>query len=113
MFIVFVVGIAGTHRISVMVVKKIRVKQQIAVIGKLIGVIVRETIIRVHLVIGHLMLCSEAGVFAVKVVAALGKSLVTLGVDADAIEVIAIIKTVFGVKIHLSAETGFLQCLEA
>ena len=59
--------------------------------------------------VSHLLLQSEAGVFAVEVVAAFGKSLVTLGVDADAVQVVAFIQTMLRVEVHLSAKAGFLQ----
>ena len=85
MFVVFVIGIAGTYRIGVMVVEEIGVEQQVAIIGKLVGVVVGEAVIGVHLVVGHLVLHSEAGVFAIEVVATLGKSLVAFGIDADAV----------------------------
>ena len=113
MFIVLVVSITGAHRIGMMVVEKIRVKQQVAIIRDLVGVIVGEAVIGVYLVVSHLMLCSETGVFAVEMVATFGESLVTFSIDTDAIQVVAIIEAVLWVEIHLTAETGFLQGLDA
>ena len=75
----------------------------------MVGVVIGEAVIGVHLVVGHLLLQSDAGVFTVEVVAAFGEGLVTPGVDADTVQIVAFIKTVFWVKIHLSAETGFFQ----
>ena len=75
--------------------------------------ILNQTIVGVHLVISHLMLRAETGVFAIEVVATFGKSLITLGVNADAIQIVAFVKAMLRIEVHLSAESGFLQSLDA
>ena len=112
-FIVLVEGVTGSYRIRMMVVDDVRIKQQVAIIGKLVGIIVGEAVIGVYLVVGHLMLRSKAGVFAVEVVTTFGKSLVTFSVDTDTVQIIAFIETMFRVKIHLSAETVLFQRFNA
>ena len=95
-----------------MVIEEIGVEQQVTIIGQLVGVVVGETVIGVHLVVRHLMLHSEAGVFPVEVIAAFGESLVAFSIDANAVQIVAIIKPMLRVEVHLSAKASFLQSLD-
>ena len=113
MFIIFVVGITGAYGISVVVIHEVGVKQQIAIVRELVGIVVGEAVVGIHLVVSHLMLHSEACVFTVKMVAAFGKGLIALGIDADAIQIVAFVKAMLGIEVHLSAKSGFFQSLDA
>ena len=96
-----------------MIVDNVGVKQHIGVIGDLVGVVIDEAVIGVYFVVGNLLLQTYTSILAVEVIAAFGKSLVTLGVDADAKEVIAFIETVLRVEVHLTAKAVLLQGFDA
>ena len=91
----------------------IRIKQNVGIIGQLGSIVILQAEIRIQLMVGHLLLYAEAGLGTVEDKARLGKSLITLRVDANAIHVVTHFPTTFRVEIHLSAETRFLQGLDA
>ena len=62
--------------------------------------------------VGQLLLDAKAGFWTVENETGFGESLVAFCVDANAIEIVTCIETLFGVEVHLTAKTVFFQSLD-
>ena len=109
----FVVGEARSYREFMVGVDDIGVEQQVGIVRELIGVVVLQSKIGIQLVVGQLLLDAEAGLGTVEDEARFGEGLITLRVDADAIQSITFFKPALGVEVHLAAEAFLFQRLHA